>query len=263
MDTIKAIIFDGDDTLWECGTYYRDAEHQFVVDASARTGISKTICRNVLQFVDGQLALFPNGFAKERFPQSFQASALALEAMANNIISEVDFENPESSSVDFAYEMYKIGYSVYNQPYPLYGGVLALLSWLQRTNVSIILNTKGADDVQNPKIDDNNIRSFFDGIYVTLKKDEDHLQHILDQERLNPKEVLSVGDSMVDDISVPRALGCKTVWISDHSSKDFVPSWDYEKQLDNIPLPNWWTPSVTNLPEILEVEPNGDMTLSF
>lgn len=265
MDTIKAIIFDGDDTLWECGSYYRDAEEAFVEATSKRTGISEEICRNVLMFLDGLLAQMDNGFAKERFPQSFQASALALDAMANNVtpikhwLTNDMWDDPDS--ITFAQRMYTIANQVYNQPFSIYDGIHEFLHWLTNKKILLFLNTKGADEVQNPKINDNNLRSYFDEIFVTLKKDTDHLQSILNEWDLNPEEVLCVGDSMVDDIFIPQSLGCKTVWISDHSPNNFKPSWAYEEQLNDVPTPDWWTPRVSHLESVLIENEYGHLSI--
>lgn len=235
---IKAIIIDGDDTLWECSRYYKEAMQGFNELAAKHTGLPLEFCNEMFQVIDGLSVTLPDGFTRERFPDVFRASYMALAAIADT----------EESILRIADEAYNIGDRVYYAEYPLYPGVKELLRMLGRTHTKIILNTKGDDEVQMRKIKMNGVEEYFDDIYITLVKDADHFQKILDTHDLDPKEVLSVGDSMRDDIILPQSLGVWTVWISDHSPEMFKPSWVYEKNVgvDN-PQPNWWTPSVANL----------------
>ena len=240
---LKAIIFDGDDTLWECGQYYREAEEKFFDAVTKRTGLPYEFCKRMFQLIDGQMATLPDGFAKDRFPTVFEATSMALDVMS---------PNPTYILTD-AQDAYNIGNSIYNEDYPLYPCVKVMLFLMKCTNTKLILNTKGDYEVQDRKVKINRIRNLFDDVVITLKKDKSHLQAILEKYDLRPEEVLCVGDSVVDDILVPQSLGCKTVWISDVGPIDFEPSWVYEEGVGQF-CPDWWTASVASMLDILNVQ---------
>lgn len=240
---IKAIIFDGDDTLWECGEYYRGAERKFREIVSKRTGLTPEFCHRLFELIDGHMITLPDGFDKERFPTTFMATSVALDVIGPNV---------SCHTLSYAEEAYDIGNSIYEEAYPLYPGVREMLELLSKTSTKLILNTKGADDVQYKKVVDNDVEQYFDDVVITLAKNKEHLQSILDKHDLYPEEVLCVGDSAVDDVTTPQDLGCWTVWISDTHPDNFKPTWIYEEGIKEI-HPNWWTESSADLPKVLEV----------
>ncbi|MCH7827399.1 MAG: HAD hydrolase-like protein [Bacteroidetes bacterium] len=140
----------------------------------------------------------------------------------------------DSYTINNAWNAHHIGKSIFKEDYSLFPGVREMLELLSRTSTKLILNTKGADDVQHRKVVINAVEQYFDDVVITLAKNKEHLQNILDKHDLRPEEVLCVGDSAVDDIIAPQDLGCWTVWISDIHPDNFKPKWIYEEGIKEI-----------------------------
>ena len=226
---ITTLIVDGDDTLWVCGQYYFGAMKKFADEAAARVGLPSAFCRSMLDAIDGGMTSLPGAFNRDRFPTSFRATSLALDAISGRQADE--------EAADAAWH---IGDSVFSEPYPIYPGVRDALNDLKARGVRLILNTKGPDDVQWRKIHKNHLENVFNAIYVTLTKDVPHYQKIIAEQGLDPFVTAVVGDSMRDDIIAPNSLGFKTILVNAKSPDEWKPKWSYEAKVDGPIDPTFW-----------------------
>lgn len=233
----KALVFDGDDTLWACSKYYWQCRDNLVEFQVKRTGLDPEIVASLYSVIDGQMLRLPGAFGRIRFPRTFQAISLALDGMLGN---EPNLEASEKS--------FEIGNAVFEAEYPIFPGVWALLKELKADyDVLIIINTKGDAEVQERKVSKNDLQGLINGLYITLNKDIAHLESILRNHDLQPEEVLCIGDSMRDDVITSDKVGCDTLWISDHSPHHFKPRWEYEAQIKAPVQPTYWLKKVADM----------------
>lgn len=233
----KALVFDGDDTLWACSKYYWQCRDNLVEFQVKRTGLDPEIVASLYSVIDGQMLRLPGAFGRIRFPRTFQAISLALDGMLGN---EPNLEASEKS--------FEIGNAVFEAEYPIFPGVYDVLEELKADyEVLVIVNTKGDLKVQSRKVLLNGLQDLIDGLHITLNKDVAHLESILNTHDLQPEEVLCIGDSMRDDVITSDKVGCDTLWISDHSPHHFKPRWEYEAQIKAPVQPTYWLKKVADM----------------
>lgn len=237
---ITAVIFDADDTLWECAQHYKDTRNQFIDSETKRTDLDREFVASVFYFFDAKLLQLPGGFERDRFPRAFYVTSLALDGIIG-----------VAPNIDAADRAYELGDSVYDQEFALYPGVKDMLEKMRAEypGMLMIAQTKGPLDVQRGKFEKNGIDYLFDKIYVRSVKGEKEFRDILDTYHLLPEEVLCVGDSMKDDVIAPRNIECRVVWISKTRFEDWKPSWVYEEGT-TPEEPDWQIYSVAELLDI-------------
>lgn len=138
---ITNLIFDMDDTLCECSPYYAKCKKAFIVQAHERTNIPSDVIKQILSGIDVACTSLPSGFGKERYPRSFAAASSVLDIIRG---LPVDSQAAEQS--------YLLGDSVFNEPYPLFDGVLDTLQRLKQSGYRLFLYTKGDYEMQWKKI---------------------------------------------------------------------------------------------------------------
>lgn len=210
----KVVIFDLDNTLIECGQHYLDAQDEFVRQVTARTGLDGDLVLKVLQKIDVECSSLPDGFSRYRFPRSFKAAALALDAIASI-----------APSMEFADSMYAVGDAVFTAEYPIYPGVRELLMELRLSGYRLGLITKGDPQVQNWKIDKHDLRPYFEHVNVVLNKNPDVFAGMVELFDVPAASVWVVGDSLKDDIGPAKHIGCRTIEINSKTGR-----WGYENE---------------------------------
>ena len=227
---MKALLFDLDNTLVECGQYYLDAQDQFVAAVHRRTALDKDLIFKILGAIDVTCCSLPDGFSRSRFPRSFQAASLALDSIAGL-----------PPSMSFAQQMYETGDAVFSAPYPMYEGVPELLDALLSAKWKLIMVTKGEPEVQHRKVRINKLGSFFhyDDIYPVLNKNEALFTKLAKDYNLDVRNSWMIGDSLKDDIGPAKAAGFNTVFVSSKTGR-----WAYE---DQCHVPDLTVYSVTEL----------------
>lgn len=239
MDVVQTMVIDGDDTLWMCGVYYFNAMKSFAEISAHRTGLDATFCRKMLDTIDGAMTSLPGAFNRDRFPKSFKATSLALDAISGNPVN-----------LTAAEAMFEVADSVFSEEYPMYEGVRDTLVKLKEQGVTLILNTKGDNDVQWMKIRNNNLEPIFDHISVTLKKDIPYYENMRKKFSLDTQTTVFMGDSMRDDIIAPNSLGYRTILVSTKPPSEWKGKWSYEANIDGPIDPTWWVKAV---PEVLSL----------
>lgn len=237
IQNYKALVFDGDDTLWQCSKYYWQCRDNLVEFQVKRTGLNPETVASLYSVIDGQMLKLPGAFGRDRFPRTFQAISLALDGMLGN--------EPDLAASEVSFE---IGDAVFDAEYPIFQGVWSMLTELKNDyDVLVIINTKGDVVVQERKVSLNKLHGLIDGLHITLNKDVAHLESILKTHDLQPNEVLCIGDSMRDDVITSNAVGCDTLWISNHSPHHFKPRWEYEAQIEAPVQPTYWLKKVVDM----------------
>lgn len=203
----RAIVFDLDNTLIECGQYYIDVKRQGAEYLSEVTGLSVAACEKLIGDVDLAATSLHGSFSADRFPRSFEAAAMAACHM-------VEHQRPNVVPYNkHIVEMWSIGNSVFSAPYEEYAGVKETLQCLKNEGWTLVLYTKGDDEVQKRKIDMHGYAHIFDHCVITLTKTEQILEQVAVQLDIDVSESWAVGDSLKDDIAPAKALGFKTVHV--------------------------------------------------
>jgi putative hydrolase of the HAD superfamily len=212
---IKNIIFDFDDTLADCGIFYREQQNKFAAYQASRTGLPVELISKLRESIDVHFTQTPDGFNRVRFPRSFASTSMTIDVMLGNKVDEVA-----------AYQSFELGDEVFNAMYPLCPGIPEMLDSFRDAGHQLFLLTKGDFEVQTRKIVLNGLDRWFqkDRMYIVPQKTPQSLQRVLDDHGLNTTDTIVVGDSLRDDIANAHAVGCESVWVSGRHNA----AWAYE-----------------------------------
>ncbi len=186
-DRIKAIIFDLDDTLYDCsGTLVLKSRKL------AAKIISKAVKCSETEALKLQLEL----------EDRLGPKADIFHKIANQYNLPEDFCEEISNTIN----------TLEVEGAILFPGTMASIDELKRTGYKLFLVTFGNREIQEKKIKVLDLESAFDEIIITenpLGK-EKCFKEILAKYGLEPEQVLCVGDKIKDEIEVGKRLGMST-----------------------------------------------------
>ncbi len=186
-DRIKAIIFDLDDTLYDCsGTLVLKSRKL------AAKIISKAVKCSETEALKLQLEL----------EDRLGPKADIFHKIANQYNLPEDFCEEISNTIN----------TLEVEGATLFPGTMASIDELKRTGYKLFLVTFGNREIQEKKIKVLDLESVFDEIIITenpLGK-EKCFKEILAKYGLEPEQVLCVGDKIKDEIEVGKRLGMST-----------------------------------------------------
>jgi len=186
-DRIKAIIFDLDDTLYDCsGTLVLKSRKL------AAKIISKAVKCSETEALKLQLEL----------EDRLGPKADIFHKIANQYNLPEDFCEEISNTIN----------TLEVEGAILFPGTMASIDELKRTGYKLFLVTLGNREIQEKKIKVLDLESVFDEIIITenpLGK-EKCFKEILAKYGLEPEQVLCVGDKIKDEIEVGKRLGMST-----------------------------------------------------
>lgn len=203
LRSVRAWIFDLDNTLVECLHYYdtaRNAVHALLVQEGVRVSHDEFV--RELGVV--RKPLFQSmGFGHESFAVSLRETF--------RVLSERSGLTPQPGHLHAAYNL---GYSVRFAPYSPYPGVLDVLKLLRRRGHRLALLTKGMAAAQQRKVRLHGLESLFDHIETVPYKTVKEVRAVLRVIDAEPAQTAVVGDSLFDDILSGQQAGCHTIWIN-------------------------------------------------
>ena len=186
-DRIKAIIFDLDDTLYDCsGTRVLKSRKL------AAKIISKAVKCSETEALKLQLEL----------EDRLGPKADIFHKIANQYNLPEDFCEEISNTIN----------TLEVEGATLFPGTMASIDELKRTGYKLFLVTFGNREIQEKKIKVLDLESAFDEIIITenpLGK-EKCFKEILAKYGLEPEQVLCVGDKIKDEIEAGKRLGMST-----------------------------------------------------
>ncbi len=186
-DRIKAIIFDLDDTLYDCsGTLVLKSRKL------AAKIISKAVKCSETEALKLQLEL----------EDRLGPKADIFHKIANQYNLPEDFCEEISNTIN----------TLEVEGATLFPGTMASIDELKRTGYKLFLVTFGNREIQEKKIKVLDLESVFDEIIITenpLGK-EKCFKEILAKYGLEPEQVLCVGDKIKGEIEVGKRLGMST-----------------------------------------------------
>jgi putative hydrolase of the HAD superfamily len=203
-----AVIFDGDDTLWETMPAYTRAKHGFFREM-ALVGFNEQEVE--LHFEKIDIANVDRlGFSRERF---FNSMIETYHCFCRRSHVET------SKSIED--KIRSLGHSVVSSPSKVHKSAHQVLGQLQ-IHYRLILATKGDKEVQLTKIKESNLGSYFDKTYIFDQKTERELNLVLEDNELSRADSWAVGNSLRSDINPALRIGLKAIWIPRYT-------WDYEE----------------------------------
>lgn len=229
----RAIIFDGDDTLWLTEPLYDHARQDArrVIEAA---GFDGAIWEALERKVD-VMNVERLGHTLARFPTSCVDAyrTMCLEADRE---PDVRVETDIRSAASEAFEM----------PAPLVPFAREALTALKARGYLLALLTKGDPILQRRRIDQSGLAAFFDSIMVVGHKTPEAIASVLKKLGVNADSAWSVGNSLRSDVSPSLAAGVQPVWIDAHV-------WEYER--DHNATIDQRVIALDDLTRLLEVAP--------
>lgn len=212
MSGRPTVLIDLDDTLIECGIYYRDAREAGARLIAERTGMQAEAADKLISHLD-LVALQHNPcFSKARFPRSF-AAAMAAACQLHEVAASEWEEN--------RLEALAVGMSVFDAPYALKPDAIHLLVELRSLGYQLVLVTKGSIEVQLSKIARHGLTDLVDAVEVVKTKSSASWANVYATHRVDPTRSYAIGDSLKDDIAPNQAAGSATILVQSELTWSF------------------------------------------
>ena len=210
----RAVVFDGDDTLWKTEHLYDDARslaRRVIVDA----GIDGAEWEELERQIDVQnVAIF--GFGLERFPTS---CVQAYEEICRRHFSQID--------LSISHKVREAALSAFDPNPPLIDGALEALIALKNCDFRLALLSKGIPELQLRRIRSNGLENRFDVIKIVDEKTPEVISDLLKTLGASPESSWMVGNSLRSDILPALSTGMHVIWIRAHT-------WEYERAFDHL-----------------------------
>ncbi|MDF1501322.1 HAD family hydrolase [Roseisolibacter sp. H3M3-2] len=204
----RAIVFDGDDTLWDTQALYDEAKTRFFALLAER-GYSAVSVQSTFEEIDvANVARF--GFSRERFPQSMRETYEYLCREADR--------RPKEAVVRQAMAL---GSAVFDSRPAVRADAARTLAQL-REHYRLVLFTAGDEKVQRMRVEQSQLGQHFDAVRIVAQKSSETWRELLRAEHLPAASTWSVGNSVRSDINPALELGMRCVLVA-------ARSWAYEQ----------------------------------
>jgi putative hydrolase of the HAD superfamily len=198
----RAVIFDGDDTLWETEPLYDRARSE-AAQVVAGAGFDPDEFESVQRSIDAR-NVETMGLSMGRFPTS---SVQAFEEIARRA-----GKVPPDGALE---RVYAVSAEVFNARAPLLPSAEEVLSSLRGT-YQLGLLTKGAEQVQKRRVDGSGLRKYFDRVNIVQEKNTEIFLRLLRELGAEPSVSWSVGNSLPSDVAPAIQAGMQAIWIDAH-----------------------------------------------
>ncbi len=225
-----ALVFDGDDTLWETMPLFREAKQSFLAVVRS-SGLPTENAIDRLDEIDRQ-RVESEGLTPARFGGSLLETYRTLCAE-----SSVD-ANPATEN-----RLRAIGTDVAGKTAMTDPAARAVLTRL-RCAFHLLLLTQGDEEVQAQRISDSGIAHLFDVALVVNIKNESVYRRLRRDLLPIPRRIWMIGNSLNSDVLPSLAAGYKAIWID-------RPTWVYEDETNSIPRGVHACQMLTDVPRIV------------
>jgi putative hydrolase of the HAD superfamily len=211
----KWIIFDADNTLWDLESLYNDARGKFCEYAlnainhaglNAKGHVTLQALETAQRHRDMQL-MGTHGYSASRFARSFEDTLLFfLQYATPNDVRHVRY----------------IAEQVFEQTARPVENLESLLSRL-KSKYSLAIITAGEKWVQERRLEQFNLREYFESELIVEKKTADIFAGFCTKNAIRPNHCWVVGDSVKSDISPAREAGLNAIhvkadnWEAEHA----------------------------------------------
>ena len=194
---IKTVIFDADDTLWDCQSHFDAVEKemhrkvsQWCSAEEAHQALIATETRNISL----------TGFGCKAFTLSLLETAISC---SHGEIAAKDLD-----------ELIHHGYSLLNMSATPLPGVRETLSKL--SGYQLVVFTKGDIQDQARKLERSGLRPFFSHVEITADKSEEDYRCLCKKLDVQPQDAIMVGNSFKSDIAPALSIGMNAIYIPFH-----------------------------------------------
>jgi putative hydrolase of the HAD superfamily len=195
MDTIKHLIFDADDTLWENNIYYENARHNFF-KLCEKYGISKNEAEQ--QFNQTEIRLVSEkGYGTTNF-------LLILDTLFKLLLPAEACDQFNRLQEAFKKTVYR--------PRKTFPDVEKTLAGLKK-KYNLFVLTKGDLKEQKSKLDNSGLNHFFSDRFIVSEKDDQTYLSILTEKKWQSTEVCMIGNSPKSDINPALNAGMWAIYI--------------------------------------------------
>lgn len=191
LHTNQTLIFDADDTLWECNTYFEQAIHRFIEFLHSEH-LDREDIREVLDNFERI-----NGYGARAFAKSLVETYREL-APENDPGDEETIE--------------QLGLNILEQDMEAIPGVEETLIALQPHH-TLILFTKGDEEEQQLKINRSPLADFFVYHVITHDKTVETYKEVIEGLELDPSSTWMIGNSMRSDILPALDAGIGAIYV--------------------------------------------------
>lgn len=199
-NTIQAIAFDADDTLWDCQSHFESVERTYCKLLS-EYGDSEHISGNLFKTEAANMELL--GYGTKAFTLSLIENAVSISG-----------GKVSASVID---EIIKAGKSLLRLPATPLPGVretLAAISEMRRYRLALF--TKGELLDQRNKLQRSGLSPFFSHVEIVCDKSPDHYLTLCRNLGIQPENLLMVGNSFKSDIAPALSIGAWAAHIPFH-----------------------------------------------
>lgn len=230
MCTVKKLIFDADDTLWDNNKFYLDATESFF-DLCVAAGYDKNKVVNT--FYDFELKVVnEKGYGSENFLY-----------IVDHLFSYFNEKDNKLDKDVFSQIVNTFKSHIKNKPL-VFQGVNETLKTLYN-NYELYILTKGNFDEQKKKINRSGIKQYFHKEYIVPEKNDDTYISILKENKWKRTDCCMIGNSPKSDINPALRCGLYAIFIS------YPHTWKLDNEELNNNHPKLY--KVKNFPEILQL----------
>lgn len=206
----KAVaVFDGDDTLWVVEPLY-DRARMVARNLVAVAGLDGGLWDRTQRARDVE-NVQRLGLSPSRFPTSC-VEAYRIIAESTGFAVDEELER----------EVWRAAEGVFNEVAPVVPNAREVLESLL-AEFRLALMTRGDREVQERRIADSGLVSFFEVVEVVHEKTEHQFSALVKRMGVTPKGAWSIGNSLPSDINPALRCGMSAVWLDAHV-------WEYERR---------------------------------
>lgn len=228
--TITTIAFDGDDTLWHHDNYFREATQEFHNYMNTLGSYP-----DALERLDAKHILDIRQWGYGVMGLTLTMIELSIQMTGGKITG------------DQMQVIFDIGRRTHQHPVVLLDYVAETVGALH-DRYQLLLITKGDLIAQEMKVHKSGLADYFDGIEIVSEKDVATYDQIFELYRVNPKEVIMIGNTLRSDIIPPLKLGAQAIHIPYQTSWHFEQGEVPEEDRDRYIV----LPSMKDVPALLE-----------
>jgi putative hydrolase of the HAD superfamily len=198
MSTVRTLLIDADDTLWENNIYYERVIAEFVA-ALTESGVPAAVAHETLWATERR-NISVTGYGSKAFCRSLHevVAALGVASLEPRIQQWEHF--------------------IFHHPIELMPGVRETLPVLRERAYRLVMFTKGHADEQLGKLGRSGLAGFFDGAEVVFEKNVEAYHLLLNRHQWLPANTWMIGNSPRSDINPAKAAGLGTVFIPYHTT---------------------------------------------
>jgi putative hydrolase of the HAD superfamily len=227
----RAIIFDGDDTLWQTEWLYDEARQRArdIVETSRLDGEKWEMLQRQIDVSNVERL----GHTVERFPTS------CIEAY--ELLCQLVGRRADTAVLE---QIGAAARSAFTGKPPLVPHAREVLTELRNRGYRLVLLTKGDAKLQQKRVEQSGLAQLFDLVMIVEKKTPEVIVSLLEQLGVETDAALSVGNSVRSDIVPSLAAGVQPIWVDAHV-------WEYERE--HAELPDGAVLEVEDLTRVLDV----------